>query len=202
MSSSTLSRRSARAAGRVSSRSATASSRPSPTKPTATRWRDRLDGLEPAGDWSAAFADARERRGPARLAYADQVTGPADRVVVYDDVNSEAIAAFLALVPEDDRDEAGIDECTSPLACIRVRRQDRCCSRVPRLARRCRAHRRCSSRPTTAVRGWRQRSPALQPSTPLPTGSSRSGAPARRHRKRLPASSATSRSASRSRVRL
>ena len=34
--------------------------------------------------------------------------------------NSEAIAAFLALVPEDDRDEASIDECTSPLACIRA----------------------------------------------------------------------------------
>ena len=80
----------------------------------------RLDGLEPAGDWSAAFADARERRGPARIAYADQITGLADPTVVYADANSDAIAAFLALIPEDDRDEAGIGECTSPLACIRV----------------------------------------------------------------------------------
>ena len=80
---------------------------------------DRLDGLEPARDWSTAFDEASERRGPARLAYADQLTGTADRVVVYD-ADIESIAAFLALVSEDDRDEAGIGECTSPLACVRV----------------------------------------------------------------------------------
>jgi GNAT superfamily N-acetyltransferase len=91
-----------------------------PESTDVRRFVGALDGVAPLGDWTAAFADAIELRGPARLAYADGVvvsTGAPETELC--ETRDEDVSEFLQRVPAADREEAGIAECTSPLACVR-----------------------------------------------------------------------------------
>jgi hypothetical protein len=87
------------------------------------RLRARLDTLAVTDDWSAAFGDRTDVRGPARLAYIDLHVFPDEdeppRTEVVS-VHDDAIAPFVAGVPEDERLDASIEDCTSPLACVRL----------------------------------------------------------------------------------
>jgi len=80
-----------------------------------------LECVTPDGDWEPAFAAALERHGPANLAYRDNTTGrpDGDDAIEPHAAGDEDVLAFLARTPAEDREEAGIEACTSVLACIR-----------------------------------------------------------------------------------
>ncbi|HEX5095149.1 MAG TPA: GNAT family N-acetyltransferase [Acidimicrobiia bacterium] len=83
---------------------------------------EQCNDLGPADDWAIAFADVAEVRGPARLAYIDLRVFPDEDEPPFTEVlrvGDDAVAAFVAGVPAADRDEAGLEGCTSPLACVR-----------------------------------------------------------------------------------
>jgi RimJ/RimL family protein N-acetyltransferase len=82
----------------------------------------RLDQLSASDDWASVFGDVREVRGPARLAYIDLRVFPDEDEPPFTEVHrvgDDAVAAFLAGVSAADRDEAGLEDSTSPLACVR-----------------------------------------------------------------------------------
>ena len=81
-----------------------------------------LAGVEPTGDWAAAFRAAPEVRGPANLAYTDRPAAPPpaaageiERLAAAD----AAVRSFVARVPRADRDEAHVEASDVPLACLR-----------------------------------------------------------------------------------
>jgi GNAT superfamily N-acetyltransferase len=83
---------------------------------------ERLERLAVTDDWSAAFAGAAEVRGPARLAYIDLRMFPDEDEPAHTEVcrvGDDAVAEFVAAVPAEDRDEAGLQDNTSLLACLR-----------------------------------------------------------------------------------
>jgi hypothetical protein len=95
-----------------------------PNDVVAGRLEPVLRDLPPSGDWSGAFVDAVAVRGPAQLAYLDRMANDSvDERVEPARVDDDLVAAFFARVPKRDLEEAGIDACTSLLACIR--RDDR-----------------------------------------------------------------------------
>jgi len=80
-----------------------------------------LAGIDPTGDWAAAFRAAPEVRGPAYLAYADGpgVPPPVPGEIEMLAAGDAAVRAFVEGVPVVDREEAPVDASTSPLACLR-----------------------------------------------------------------------------------
>ena len=82
----------------------------------------RLARLAVTDSWASAFGDVVETRGPARLAYIDLHVFPDEDEPPFTEVCSvrdEAVAVFVAGVPDDERLDASIEDCTSPLACVR-----------------------------------------------------------------------------------
>jgi hypothetical protein len=80
-----------------------------------------IDRLTPDGDWTTAFDDASERRGPAHLAYRGETMrrpGGSDAIEPRR-ADDDDVLAFLQAMSQEDRDEAGIETSTSLLACIR-----------------------------------------------------------------------------------
>lgn len=93
-----------------------------PSRPEVGALTRALRDVKPAGDWSVVFATAPEARGPANLAYAEVLTtsrpGGAGEVELLA-ADDPSVRAFVARVPDADREEAHVEASTSPLACLR-----------------------------------------------------------------------------------